>query len=175
MTEGRDPANGHFLPGNSLWRTRSSAGPKPKFEAPEDLAAACQEYFDWVEQNPLYEARPMKGEGGSIEMVQVPKMRIMTVGGMCIFLDIARSTWDHWKANRSDLSAVISWAEEIITAQKLEGAAADMLNANIISRLLGLADKKETDHTMKRIERVEHVILPAVDHKMKDVTPEAEE
>ena len=38
---------------------------------------------------------------------------------------------------------VIREAEEIIRRQKFEGASADLLNANIIARDLGLADKAE--------------------------------
>ncbi len=44
-----------------------------------------------------------------------------------------------------DLSEIVAKAEEVIYSQKFAGAAADLLNANIISRDLGLADK--TDHT----------------------------
>lgn len=39
--------------------------------------------------------------------------------------------------------AVITQAEAVIYEQKFTGAAADLLNPNIIARDLGLADKKE--------------------------------
>ena len=42
-----------------------------------------------------------------------------------------------------DFSTIISRIEEVIYNQKFQGAAADLLNANIISRELGLADKSE--------------------------------
>ena len=38
-------------------------------------------------------------------------------------------------------------AESVIRSQKFAGAAADLLNANIIARDLGLADKNQVDHT----------------------------
>ncbi len=39
--------------------------------------------------------------------------------------------------------AVITRIKETIFTQKFEGASADLLNANIIARDLGLADKKD--------------------------------
>nr|WP_261640834.1 DNA-packaging protein [Erwinia mallotivora] len=39
-------------------------------------------------------------------------------------------------------------AEQIIYNQKFTGAAADLLNANIIARELGLADKREVQQTV---------------------------
>ena len=42
--------------------------------------------------------------------------------------------------------AVIEKIESIIRSQKFEGAAADLLNANIIARDLGLKDSSETTH-----------------------------
>ena len=46
--EFRDEA-GRFIAGNRFWEARSSAGPKPKFDGPEKLLAAINEYFEWNE------------------------------------------------------------------------------------------------------------------------------
>ncbi|MGR3524849.1 MAG: DNA-packaging protein [Paracoccaceae bacterium] len=138
---GRDEA-GRFMPGNRFWEARSTAGPKPKFEGPEPLWAACLEYFAWVEDNPLLETKGFAFQG-VVTKETFPKMRAMTIGGLCLFLDIDVTTWRDWKENRSDLSPVITRAEAVIYQQKFTGAAAEMLNANIIARDLGLADKTE--------------------------------
>ncbi len=137
----RDEA-GRFLPGNRFWEARSSAGPNPKFEGPEPLWASCQEYFTWVEENPLHEAKAFAYEG-TVKVQAMPKMRAMTIGGLCLFLDVTEQTWRDWRTTRPDLLGVISRAEAIIYQQKFTGAAADLLNPNIIARDLGLADKKE--------------------------------
>lgn len=139
---GRDPETGRFAPGNRFWEARSSAGPKPKFDGPDPLWAACREYFAWVHDNPLHEAKAFSYEG-KVTVAALPKMRAMTIAGLCIFLDIDEQTWRDWRSGRSDLLGVITRAEAIIRAQKFEGAAADLLNANIIARDLGLADKSE--------------------------------
>lgn len=141
MTELRDEA-GRFLPGNRFWEARSSAGPKPKFADGDALWVSCLEYFNWVADNPLY-ADNLVTFQGSATHEPIAKMRAMTIGGLCIFLDIDATTWRDWKETRSDLSPIITRAEAVIYTQKLEGAAADLLNGNIIARELGLADKKD--------------------------------
>ena len=130
--------------GNQFWKARTKHGRDKIFASAELLWEACQEYFQWVEDNPLYEAKPFAFQGQSwIE--EVPKMRAMTIGGLCVFLDIDETTWRDWR-NKEDFSTVISRAERIIYQQKFSGAAADLLNANIIARDLGLADKQDIDH-----------------------------
>lgn len=142
-TRGTD---GRFLPGNRFWEARSTAGPKPIFpkgdKGAEALWKACCEYFTWVEDNPLWEDKLVTFQGSATHE-PTAKMRAMTVGGLCIFLDIDVTTWHDWKSTRPDLSHVIGRAENIIRAQKFAGAAADLLNANIIARDLGLSDKTE--------------------------------
>src|SRR5699024_4951501 len=81
----------------------------------------------------------------SASLIEVPKMRAMTISGLCLFLDIDRSTWYDW-ASRDDYSNIVKRVEEVIYSQKFAGAAADLLNANIIARDLGLADKNQVDH-----------------------------
>lgn len=142
--EGKNPHNGHFAPGNRFWEMSSSAGRTPKFETPESLWKACAEYFEWVCANPLIEAKLVSFQGVST-LEAVPKMRAMTINALCVFLNVRRATWGEWRSRREDLADVIERVEGVIFSQKLEGAAADLLNASIIARELGLADKQ--DHT----------------------------
>lgn len=141
---GRDPETGQFTSGNRFWEARSSHGRNPKFESADDLEGAIREYFEWNECNPLYEAKLVSYQGQS-KVEEIPKLRAMTIAGMCMFIGVTPVTWFEWKQSRSDFSNVITWAEETIYRQKFEGASADLLNPNIIARELGLADK--SDHT----------------------------
>lgn len=134
--------SGRFLPGNRFWEARSSAGPKPKFDNGDQLWAACVEYFNWVADNPLYTVQLVTFQGSATHE-PVAKMRAMTIGGLCLFLDVEERTWRMWRDERADLIPVITQAEAVIYQQKFTGAAADLLNPNIIARDLGLADKKE--------------------------------
>lgn len=137
---------------NQFWCARSSHGRKPIFATPEALESACQEYFNWVEKNPLKETKAFAHQG-VITTAELPKMRAMTIVGLCIFLDIARSTWDEYRI-REGFTGIAMRVEEIIYSQKLQGAAADLLNANIIARELGLADKQEVEVSGSLAERV---------------------
>lgn len=139
---GKDPATGRFLPGNRFWEARSSHGAKPKFNNPDDLWAACVEYFEWVEDNPLFEDRLVTFQGRATHE-PAAKMRAMTISGLCLFLDISEQSWNTWRNERADLSEIITRAENVIRSQKFAGAAADLLNPNIIARELGLVDKQE--------------------------------
>lgn len=139
----RDEA-GRFAPGNRFWEARSSHGAKPKFSNPDDLWAACVEYFEWNEDNPLQETKGFAFQG-VVTKETFPKMRAMTIGGLCLFLDVTQKQWIEWRESRADLSEVITRAEAVIFKQKFEGASADLLNGNIIARELGLADKREVD------------------------------
>lgn len=143
--DGRDDA-GRFTSGNRFWKARSSHGANPKFDNAEDLWDACCEYFEWVAQNPLLEQKGFAFQG-TVTKEDFTKMRAMTIGAMCLFLDVTHKQWIEWRKTRPDLSEVITRAEAVIYAQKFEGAAADLLNSNIIARELGLADKQE--HTGK--------------------------
>lgn len=127
--------------GNEFWRARSSHGRKPIFPDQEALWAACVEYFEWVDANPLKESQAFAYQG-EVKTHEIPKMRAMTLAGLCIFLDINRCTWDEYRT-RDGFTEVTTRVDEIIRSQKFEGAAAGLLNANIIARDLGLAEKNE--------------------------------
>lgn len=132
--------------GNRFWEARSSHGRKPIFACPDDLWTSALEYFAWVEDNPLWEDKLVTFQGDATHE-PVAKMRAMTISGLCIFLDIARRSWDEY-AGREDFLPVTHKIAEIIRTQKYEGAAADLLNANIIARDLGLADKQDVNATV---------------------------
>ena len=130
-----------FQVGNRSWDARSKHGRNPIFANPDQLWDACCEYFEWVEANPLWETKSYMYQGAPVQD-QIPKMRAMTISGMCLFLDIDESTWKAYKA-KPDFSSIATRAEKIIYNQKFAGAAAEFLNANIIARELGLAEKSE--------------------------------
>ena len=135
-----------FQPGNEFWRQRSRHGANPKFEHGEKGAAklreAIEDYFEWMSENPIQEQKLFAYEG-AVYKGSADKLAPLTIGSMCLFIGISTHTWELWRKERKDLFSVITWADETIRAQKFAGAAAGLLNANIISRDLGLADKRE--------------------------------
>lgn len=147
--------------GNKFWMARTKHGRDKLFASPDALWEACCEYFEWVEENPLWEAKAFAYQG-DIKQENLPKMRAMTISGLCLFLDIDRSTWTAWKTDK-DFSAIISRAEEVIYSQKFAGAAAELLNPNIIARDLGLTDKQDLNHSGKmEVTEIKRTIVDPV-------------
>lgn len=131
--------------GNQFWKARSKHGRDKIFSDESVLWEAACEYFQWVEDNPLWEDKAFAFQG-VVTHDSVSKMRAMTLDGLCIFLDICRRTWDEYRS-RDDFLPVITRIEAVIRSQKFAGAAADLLNANIIARDLGLSDKVKNEHS----------------------------
>ncbi len=76
---------------------------------------------------------------GELQDAPIAKMRAMTLEGLCVFLGISRRTWPNYK-DKEDFLPVIEMVEDTMRDQKLSGAAAGLLNANIIARDLKLRD-----------------------------------
>lgn len=150
--------------GNEYYQLRIKSGRSKIFDSPAKFIKACNEYFKWASDNPLMEVQVVKGaqiefsempfeNGGekvkmvskSIQpysLVELPKMRVFSIEGLCIFLGIHRDTFYEYEKHE-DFSDICSHVRQIIEVQQLEGGAAGFLNANIISRKLGLVDKKD--------------------------------
>lgn len=146
-----------FKPGNKIWERRTKIGREAIFATPEAMWNAAVEYFEDCHKNPLKELVYIGGK----RRVNY-KMRAMTMTGLCLFLGVNTVYFNRFKkakeeiilaneaGNALDLAnafcQVIEDIEQTVFTQKFEGAAAGFLNANIISRDLGLLDKKELDH-----------------------------
>lgn len=135
--------------GNEFWKLRTTHGRDKLFERPEHLWDAACEYFQWCEDNPLIET---DFKGKDADRVEIPKMRAFTWEGLELFLDI-HSLRDY-KSNPDykGFSHVIKKIEKVIYNQKFTGAAAGFLNPNIIARDLGLAEKKEVNKVIKKLD-----------------------
>ncbi len=129
-----------FKVGNQAWKARSSHGRKPKFSSPDELWDKCCEYFEWVNANPLMAVELVKYRGVATQ-VELPKMRPMTMTGLCVFLDIRRSTWTTYSQN-PDFLDITEKVERIIWVYKFDGAVVGLLNPSIIARELGLGGKR---------------------------------
>jgi hypothetical protein len=125
--------------GNRFWEARGRHGRLPSFASPEQLWETATDYFAWCEENPLYEDKLVTFQGDA-KHEPCAKMRAMTENGFCIFAGCSLSTW-HLYCLKEDFSEVAGTIKQIIRDQKFSGAAADLLNANIIARDLGLADR----------------------------------
>lgn len=134
-----------------LWEVRKIGKP-PSFDSPDEMWERAIEYFEWCKENSLNEQKLFNYQGELTAGV-VPHMRAMTQAGLCAFMNISVSTWHNYKDKPAYLE-VTRAIEEIMTEQKFTGAAAGMLNPNIIARDLGLTEKTE------ETKKVTHNIMP---------------
>lgn len=131
--------------GNQFWKFRTKHGPNKIFSDPNVLWEECLKYFQWCEDNPLQNEKVFHA-AGEITRATVSHIRAMTIAGLCFYLKISFETWQNYKKSK-DLFDVTREAEQVIYDQKFSGAAADLLNPNIIARDLGLTDKSKIDQT----------------------------
>lgn len=136
--------------GNQFWKLAGDKiGRKKAFETPEILWEMACEYFEWCDNNPL---ETVEYNGKDALQCIVPKMRAYTWTGLEYYLDIHSLRDYKTNENYKEFSQVITRIEKIIYTQKFEGAAAGLLNANIIARDLGLRDKSDVTTDGKEIK-----------------------
>ncbi|WP_443945578.1 terminase small subunit [Pedobacter sp. AW1-32] len=129
---------------------------------PKQFELAWQQYFQWVDDNPWYKSEAVKSGDLAGTIIKVPTARPYSEIGFCAFHDLGEKYLTNLSKNLDDkaldgvseeehdqLKGVLTQARARCYAQKFEGAAVGAFNANIIARDLGLADKKETKHTLK--------------------------
>lgn len=126
--------------GNQFWKLAENAGRPRLFASPDELWDKAVEYFQWCDENPLIS---YEWNGKDPVKCDIEKMRAYTWSGLEYYLNI--DSLREYKTTYKEFSHVISRIEKVLYTQKFEGAAAGLLNANIIARDLGLADKRELD------------------------------
>lgn len=125
---------------------------KPKMHlTPEDFLKDCVRYFQWAEDHPLLEDKAFNFQGDVIHD-EVAKMRPFTKKGLAIFLGMPESRLRTYSKRGPAWAEAVEMVEDAIYTQKFEGAAAGLLNAGIITRDLGLADKQEVSADVQTVD-----------------------
>ena len=156
--------------GNQFWKERRDHGRKKTYGNPQDLWVAAIDYFQWVGDNPLMAAELVKFQG-KYKTAKLPKMRAMTEAEFVEHSLIGIATWTkccRGEGTYKDFISVTTRIKQAIRNQKFQGASADMLNANIIARDLGLADKKEHSGSIKYSDATDEEL----DQKIKSLMAE---
>ena len=118
-----------------IWQIVDPGG-RPVAYHPEQLWAKACEYFEWAKASPLMEEKHF-GTGLSRKLKH-PKP--FTKQGLCVFLGISPRTFDTY-ALRSEYQPFTETIRSIMFDQKFSAAAAGLMNASIIARELGLAER----------------------------------
>lgn len=125
--------------GNKFWELRSTHGRDLIFSSPEILWEAAKEYFEATINRPWIKKDWVGKDAVEVERKTTPPF---TLTSLFLFLDISHQTWNLYR-ERKDFVEVVTRIENVIYAQKFEGATVGAYNSNIIARELGLSDKQE--------------------------------
>jgi hypothetical protein len=134
-----------------IWK-RALLKPRPLFADPSELAEAAMEYFTWVHETPVVDNVPTHYKG-EMFFLEHYKIRAMSWKAFRVFLGISSSTMNYYRRN-DKFAEVFSIIDDIMFSQKFEGAAAGLLNASIIQRDLGLAEKTVVEGGDKPLQMV---------------------
>ncbi len=119
-----------------------------KYE-PDELLLKFHEYVTWAKEHPIPIVKKVtntttKGDTYSSDATE-HKPRLVSIGGFIVFLGAERSWWDMLDNGKrgEEFLRVKAFVREFCQSYQSEMASAEIFNANIVSRLLGLADKKD--------------------------------
>lgn len=134
---------------NEFWKLADWG--KPKAYQPEELWEKACDYFQWCQDHPWVKNEAVKGGDNAGMIIKVPTSRPFTIHGFCIHAGIVTATFYNYEKDKAYLE-IITRIREVIYSEKFEGAAVGAYNANIIARDLGLADKKEVNKVVKKLD-----------------------
>lgn len=122
---------------------------RPLKYTPRQLQDKFVEYVEWCKQNPIIVGSTTENTSvdgipyGSKTIEEKP--RLVSIGGFLVYIGATRSWWVELDRAKVDFSIVKDLIRGFCEEYQKEMAATGIFNGNIISRLLGLADKKEVD------------------------------
>lgn len=133
--------------GNQFWRNVpiDKLGRPAKFKTPEELWEAAKDYFDFCDNNPIFNEETKTSSNGT----QVTENRLKipyTWEGLYIHLSVVHL--DHYKT-KNDFLGILTHIGNIIRNQKFMGATVGIFNHGIIARDLGLMENSKIDVTTK--------------------------
>ena len=187
--------------GNQYWKlAKKTLGRKRKFSTADEFLEQFLEYLSWSENNPILSKKASKredimeqttdeerkGKRGQVYMESISKRRPLSMYGLCIFLGVSRKWFemtitnlDEKEDNRTEeeeeLFTVLTQARDFIEMQQFDGACVGEFNANIITRMLGLQDKKDITSNGNTVESTPTYINIIRDDRMAEGVTENED
>ena len=133
------PDASDYDPTAQYWSKRP--GKERAFATPEELMDAAIEAFTWLHTHPKRKQVIFHNKG-SITKTYETLERPFSIHAVAMCMGVSLQCLNGYR-ERPEFAEALAWVDGVIYTQKFEGASADLLNANIIARDLGLADKKE--------------------------------
>lgn len=115
---------------------------KPRaIESPEEFERLALDYIEWVKNNPVLKTITTAFQG-VISYDKVPHARGMTQYGLASHMGIGLSTLKDY-GQREEYSAIYSKIDAIMKSWNLDGAFSGDLNASLVARIDGHADRQD--------------------------------
>lgn len=116
---------------------------RPRKYTPKQLLAKFEEYIEDRLHRPIIEKETefaRHDEHRSEKESRMSHPQLLSIGDFCIFLGVCRNWWNELP---DDFLGVKGQISNYIEQYQLRGASVGVFNGNIVSRLLGLTDKKD--------------------------------
>ena len=120
---------------------------KPLKYTPEQLAEKFAEYFQWCKDNPIEIFTTTTYANGNFAEVKETKPRLVCISGFQVYLGVTSRWWAELNGAKrgEDYSRVKENIKNLCETYQKEMASAGIFKENIISRLLGLADRQQVE------------------------------
>ena len=137
---------------------------RPLHYTPEELAEKFAEYVAWCNEHPIVITRTAKGSTSSPSSPssfdreeEERKPQMISVKGFCVWLGESESWWAmlDTREDAEEFVRVKSYIRAYCEESQAQLASAGVLKENIISRLLGLADKQNVEAKMEGVVEYE--------------------
>lgn len=125
-------------------------GTEKKF-TPQQWSDIIEEYFSFCDNNPLFKNEALKSGDRAGEIIRIPAARPYLIEGLCDFAKIDMQTFYNYleKEGYEDYFEITARARNRIFQQNIEYGYVGAYDSNLVSRKLGLADKKELRAELK--------------------------
>lgn len=143
-------AKHQFKKGNEFWRLAKYPGRPPMYTA-ETLWAKFVEYMEYNSEQAWSKEDFIRSGTGAGEKIYLNTPNPPSIGGFALFAGMTRDGFNQMHTRvkgsekDSELAIIIDHVKETIAQLQIDGASANVFNANIIARVTGLAEKKEID------------------------------
>jgi len=147
---------------NDYWKKRKRHGRKRLFASPEQLRAACEDYFQWMDDYPWIKKIAITRGSSAGELLRVPCVKPYTLSGLCLYLKVSAAYWRNFRRLTQDegFLSVIEWVEGVIHTQQFEGACVGAFSGRITSAVIGHhpRNSKKTKHKAGDNQLLQYVI-----------------
>ena len=130
--------------GNKYYLLAEKPAGRPKlFKTPDDMWSAFLEYKKHNSENPFYKYEAIKSGKDTGKLVAIPVEKPLTWHGFAIYIGTWPQVLSNYKVAYQEFSEVFTRIDAECYEHKYSGAAANIFNATIIARDLGLKDQTD--------------------------------